>query len=258
MGDTSDTLISKLDFRNPLYLHPSDISSTPLIAIKLEGTKNYRVWSCAMTLALETKNKIGFIDNTCIKSTDDDILAKQWDRCNSVVLSWILNSVSEELYLGQIFSKIASEIWIDLKETYDKVDGSVVFNLHQKINSLTQNGSPLSDYYHKLNGLWKQYESIVHISQCTCKTAKELQDHNDMTKLWQFLMGLDDKYQQIRSIILTTDPLPSIKTAYATLSREESHRSSSVSNHKSQNSAFVSKTVSNSTNFNNSFQRNNM
>ncbi|XP_071712521.1 uncharacterized protein [Rutidosis leptorrhynchoides] len=209
MGDTSDTLISKLDFGDSLYLHPSDISSTPLISIKLTGTENYRVWSCAMTLALETKNKIGFIYKTCIKSEDDDILAKQWNGCNSV------------------------------------------------INSLTQNGSPLSDYYHKLNGLWKQYESIVHIPQCTCKTAKELQDHNDMTKLWQFLMGLDDKYQQIRSIILTTDPLPSIKTAYATLSREESHRSSSALTHKSQNSAFISKVVSNSVNFNNNFQGNN-
>ncbi|XP_071719562.1 uncharacterized protein [Rutidosis leptorrhynchoides] len=247
MGDTSDTLISKLDFGDPRYLHPSDISSTPLIAIKLVGTENYKFWSCAMTLALETKNKIGFIDETCLKSKDDYILAKQWDRCNSVVLSWILNSVSEELYLGQIFSKIASEVWTDLK--YDKVDGSVVFNLHQKVNSLTQNGSPLSDYYHKLNGLWKKYKSIVHIPQCTCKTAKELQDHNDITKLWQFLMGLDDKYQQIRSIILTTNPLPSIKTAYATLSREESHRSSSASNHKGQDSAFVSKTMSNSKKF---------
>ena len=64
-----------------------------------------------MILALETKNKMGFMDGYCIKFEDDEILAKQWDRCNSVVLSWILSSVSEELYLGQIFSKISSEVW---------------------------------------------------------------------------------------------------------------------------------------------------
>ncbi|XP_071704157.1 uncharacterized protein [Rutidosis leptorrhynchoides] len=37
-------------------------------------------------------------------------------------------------------------------------------------------------------------------------------------------MGLNDVYQPIRSNILTRDPLPNFKTAYAILSREESHR----------------------------------
>nr|GEY95582.1 hypothetical protein [Tanacetum cinerariifolium] len=32
-----------------------------------------------------------------------------WERCNSIVLSWFLNSVSEDLFFGQIFSDNASE-----------------------------------------------------------------------------------------------------------------------------------------------------
>nr|GEU57974.1 hypothetical protein [Tanacetum cinerariifolium] len=32
------------------------------------GTKNYQVWSCAMLLALEGKNKTGFIDGSCRRS----------------------------------------------------------------------------------------------------------------------------------------------------------------------------------------------
>lgn len=86
-----------------------------------------------MRLALETKNKIGFINGTCMRPYDDEVLSKQWDRCNSVVLSWILGSISQELYLGQIFSKDAATVLQELKETYDKVDGSVMFNLHQKL-----------------------------------------------------------------------------------------------------------------------------
>ncbi|XP_071694368.1 uncharacterized protein [Rutidosis leptorrhynchoides] len=231
-SESGDTLISKLDFGDPLYMHPSDISSTPLVSIKLLGTENYRVWQCAMTLALETKNKIGFIDNTCEKSETDDTLAKQWDRCNSVVLSWILGSLSEEVYLGQVFSKIASDVWLELKETYDKVDSSAIFNLYKKINSLTQNGSSLSKYYHKINAYWRQYDAMVKLLNCTCNAAKEHGDHKNLTKLWQFLMGLDDTYQHIRSTLLTTDPLPTVKSAYATLSREESHRASVYSSTK--------------------------
>ena len=97
------SLIANLDFGNPLYLHPSDTSGTPLLTFKLCGTENYKVWACAMILALETKNKLGFVNGTCNRPTDNDVLAKQWDRCNSVVLSWILGSITEELFLGKVF-----------------------------------------------------------------------------------------------------------------------------------------------------------
>nr|GFB24408.1 putative Gag-polypeptide of LTR copia-type [Tanacetum cinerariifolium] len=32
-----------------------------------------------------------------------------WERCNSIVLSWLLNSISEDMFFGQIFSDNASE-----------------------------------------------------------------------------------------------------------------------------------------------------
>ncbi|XP_071686693.1 uncharacterized protein [Rutidosis leptorrhynchoides] len=136
------------------------------------------------------------------------------------LLKQILGTISEELYLGQVYSTIASEVWTELKETYDKVNGSVVFNLHKKINSLTQNGSSLSEYYHTLNSLWKQFDAMVHIPDNTT----EFKEHMEMIKLMQFLMGLDESYSQIRGIILTTEPLPTIKTAYATLSGKECHK----------------------------------
>ncbi|GKG08031.1 hypothetical protein Tco_0333863, partial [Tanacetum coccineum] len=46
------------------------------------------------------KNKIGFIDGSCRRSNIDEVLGRQWDRVNAMVLGWILNSISEELFLG--------------------------------------------------------------------------------------------------------------------------------------------------------------
>ncbi|XP_076889366.1 uncharacterized protein LOC143540101 [Bidens hawaiensis] len=185
MGDSSSssnnvTLVSKIEASDPLYLHASDSSSLTMVSIKLKGTENYKVWSNAMNLALQVKNKIGFIDGTCAKSTTDEILGKQWNRCNSVVLTWLLNSASEELYLGQVYSRLASEVWSDLKETYDKVDGSVVFNLYQKINMFTQNNQSVSEYYHKLNIMWKQLDQILQLPQCNSEASKEFNDFNHL------------------------------------------------------------------------------
>ncbi|GJT72124.1 ribonuclease H-like domain-containing protein [Tanacetum coccineum] len=63
----------------------------------------------------------------------------------------------------------------------------------------------------------------------------------------QFLMGLDEVYAPIRSIIHITDPIPNDKGAFATLSRDESHRSAqshNVSKTSNGNTAFVAKTNS--------------
>ncbi|XP_071688346.1 uncharacterized protein [Rutidosis leptorrhynchoides] len=203
---TKVTQVSDLDFSNPLYLHSSDTSITALISLKLEGTENYNVWSRAMLLALQTKNKSGFID-------------------------------------GQVFSKFAKTVWDELKETYDKIDESITFNLHKKINTISQNGDSLSDYYHKLNALWKQFDALVKLPSCGCANT-EFKSHNDLIKLMQFLMGLDDCYQAVRSNILTKETLSFVQTTFSIAFREESHiNSSSVSSSgsalKSQQSAFL-------------------
>ncbi|XP_071708051.1 uncharacterized protein [Rutidosis leptorrhynchoides] len=254
--DTAITLINKLDFGDPLYLHASDTTGTPLISVKLKGTKNYQIWSRSILLALSTKNKIGFVDGTCVKNTTNDVLSSQWDRCNSVVLSWILGSLSEELYCGQIFSSIASVVWTELKETYDKVDGSNMFNLHAKINTIKQNGSSVSEYFHKLNTLWKQYDAMLNLVACTCDAATGFKKHDKLMRCMQFLMGLDDTYMHTRSNILMIDPFPDVKTAFAIISREESHRGSSSGNNnaKVQHSAFVAQT--NKPNFSNNGGKN--
>ncbi|XP_071689317.1 uncharacterized protein [Rutidosis leptorrhynchoides] len=65
----------------------------------------------------------------------------------------------------------------------------------------------------------------------------------------QFLIGLGDSYHSIRSNILTTDPLPFVKTANCILSREESHRITSQHTFKKPPaSAFNAKLTSNQSN----------
>nr|GEU53093.1 hypothetical protein [Tanacetum cinerariifolium] len=66
--DNNITLISRLDESNPLHLHLND-SVALTVSVKLKGTKNYQVWSCALLLASEGKNKTGFIDGSCKRNS---------------------------------------------------------------------------------------------------------------------------------------------------------------------------------------------
>ncbi|KAI3698064.1 hypothetical protein L6452_31176 [Arctium lappa] len=168
--------------------------------MKLTGNNNYKGWSCAMVLALETKNKLGFIDGSVIRSVDNDVLGRQWDRCNSVVLSWILNSIYDDMFVSQVFSRVASE----------------------------------------------QFDALVKLPSCTCNVAHDFSKHNQLLKLMQVLMGLDDTYFRIRNSILTTNPLPNVKTVFSLVSREESHRGvTRSSDSKTQSTALFGKTNDN-------------
>ncbi|KAJ0547538.1 putative RNA-directed DNA polymerase [Helianthus annuus] len=88
--------------------------------------------------------------------------------------------------------------------------------------------------------MWKQFDAMVQLPSCSCQAAKDYNDFSTLIKLMQFLMGLDDVYQPVRTNLLTREPFPSVKVAFSIVSREESHRLSSNGS-KGQNVSFVTK-----------------
>lgn len=171
-GDKEKATVESLPFSHPLFLHPSDTQGAALISHILTGTENYTVWSRAMRIALLGKQKLGFIDGTCLKSNQDEGLKEQWELCNAIVLSWILNSLSKELANGVIYFQNAHHVWVDLKERFNKCTGSRVFALHRELSSLRQGSSSVSTYFSKLKELWEEQSALTLNPCCTCEASK--------------------------------------------------------------------------------------
>ncbi|GKE36478.1 hypothetical protein Tco_1459883, partial [Tanacetum coccineum] len=91
---------------------------------------------------------------------------------------------------------------------------------------------------------WDRYDAMIELPKCVCNASESFKKHTQLLELMQFLMGLDDSYMQIRSSILSRDVLPDVRSAYATISSEESHRVAAGSivgsSQRNQASAFVS------------------
>jgi hypothetical protein len=66
------------------------------------------------------------------------------------------------------------------------------------------------------------------IPQCSCDNPKILADHSHQDYVFQFLMGLNDSFAQIRGQILLIDPLPSINKVFSLVIQEERQREISV------------------------------
>lgn len=82
---------------------PTDTPGINLIFKQLTGTENSGVWSRAMLIAVRAKNNLAFVDVTSPRPTGKENMLPIWEQCNAIVLSWILNSVSKEIFGAIIF-----------------------------------------------------------------------------------------------------------------------------------------------------------
>lgn len=117
-GSSSTKSPNPEDPLNPFYLHHSNSPSISLVSQILVGD-NYTSWRRAMAIALSVKNKFGFVDGTIAQPQIGDAnLYNSWIRNNSIVISWIINSVSKEIAGSILYSESAREIWIDLLDRF--------------------------------------------------------------------------------------------------------------------------------------------
>ncbi|KAK6788867.1 hypothetical protein RDI58_012666 [Solanum bulbocastanum] len=84
-----------LGHRLPIIQH--DTTGVSIISIGLTGSENYSLWSHAMRIQLLGKNKLGLVDGTLNMDKFDKELSHQWNRCNAIIVGWIMSSVAKEL-----------------------------------------------------------------------------------------------------------------------------------------------------------------
>ncbi|XP_075086175.1 uncharacterized protein LOC142168901 [Nicotiana tabacum] len=212
----------RLSHNHPLFLNSNDNSGAILISLQLRGPKNYFVWSRAMRIVILGRNKLGFIDDTCKKENYGTNLVDLWERCNVIVLSWLMNYVSPKLLSGMVYSSNASEVWDDLKECFDKVDCSRIFQIHIEIATIRQGTSSISTYFSKLRVLWAEFDSFAPIPNRDAANSREFVQFMERQKLLQFLIGLNESYEQARSQLLIMVLVSSVNRAYSMLMERES------------------------------------
>ena len=114
-----------------------------------------------MKLLLLGKNKLGFVLGTYTKSMYPSSMHEQWERCNAIVLGWIMNTVSKSLVSTVIYGSDAHTVWEDLRERFDKVNASRAIYLHKEIVTLFQGTASVSNYFSRLRELWDEFETLI-------------------------------------------------------------------------------------------------
>ncbi|MCH80175.1 hypothetical protein A2U01_0000938 [Trifolium medium] len=191
------------DTLNPYFLHPNENPGLVLVTPPLSGS-NYHSWSRAMTMALKSKNKLRFVNGSLPRPDDEDHDSLAWDRCNTMIMSWISNVVDAEISQSVLWMDTTSEIWQDLKDRFYQGDVFRISDIQEEIYTL------------------KLTRPIPH-SNCiqNCAAMAKMKEYKDSDQVIRFLKGLNEQYYAVRFQIMLMDPLPNIVKVYSLLVQQE-------------------------------------
>ncbi|XP_060209248.1 uncharacterized protein LOC132636409 isoform X2 [Lycium barbarum] len=227
-GDAStvdvDASAVSVEVISPLYLHPSDSPGAMLVPIPFSGI-GYRSWRRSVLRSLSIKNKLGFINGKCPRPSPEAPTYTQWERCDDIVIAWILNSLSKEIADSVEYVVDLAELWVELEDRYEQTNGAKLYQIQKEINDLSQGSLDITGYYTKLKKLWEELSNLNAKSRCTCNCtcgAKESMHKAEQDRrLIKFLMGLNEVYTVMRGSTLIMNPLPSLAQAFPILGQDE-------------------------------------
>ncbi|XP_061368044.1 uncharacterized protein LOC133311047 [Gastrolobium bilobum] len=181
---------------HPFFLHPNENPSQVLVSPVLNG-RNYHSWSRSMTMALRSKNKLGFINNSVIIPDDDDPEYQAWKRCNTIVLGWIHRSISQTIAQSILWIENASDACSDLRDRFSQTN---MFRIDE-----LDNPRPLPS----------------PVIPCECGVIAQMRTFHDQDHTIIFLRGLSEQYAQVRSQIMLMEPMPNVVKAFSLVTQQE-------------------------------------
>lgn len=242
MAGDDDTKTQKIDHTSPYYLGSGDGPGIVISTVIFRGD-NYEEWSRSIRLSLMSRRKFEFIDGSIKKPTDKYRLL-DWRCVQATLVQWILNTIDASVKKTVPYFEEAKLLWDVLKERFSIGNGPRIQQIKAALADCRQpKNMSVVDYFGKLQILWDELGSYEPIIACTCggcscgkctcggckcDFSKVMQKRMDVERFHQFLYGINDElYGNVRSNLLSQDPLPTLDRAYQTLLQEEKVRNSS-------------------------------
>ncbi|KAK8945060.1 hypothetical protein KSP39_PZI008420 [Platanthera zijinensis] len=201
-------------------ISPYDITSMDnpglsITQVQLKG-ENYDEWASSIRTALRARKKFGFVDGTIKKPDKESGDIEDWWMINSLLVSWIRNTIEPTLRSTISHVEAAEALWTDLKDRFSITNGPRIQQLKADLAGCKQKGLSIMEYYGRHKQLWDElntYEQIptCKCGKCDCNIGQILEKKQEEERVHSFLMGLDgDVYGTVRSNILARCAPPSL------------------------------------------------
>ncbi|XP_027180646.1 uncharacterized protein LOC113779297 [Coffea eugenioides] len=207
-------------------------------AYRLNG-KNYLKWSQFVQTFLKGKGKISHLLGTGPKKGDPKFAA--WDEEDSMVMSWLWNSMLPEISDTCMFLPTAQDIWTTIRQTYSKAgDAALIYEIKTKISATKQGNLSVTQYANLLQNLWQELDQYRCVQMVCSEDAATLKSFIEKDRVYDFLAGLNVEFDQVRIQILGKERLSSLNETISLIRAEENRREVMLEPKTLEGSAMIS------------------
>ncbi|RVW97656.1 Retrovirus-related Pol polyprotein from transposon TNT 1-94 [Vitis vinifera] len=242
----------------PEAVHSDSASTTDGIILPITGHKlngqNFIQWAQSVRIFICGKGKEEYLTRAIVQPKEDDLGYRTWKLENSMVMSWLINSMTNDIGENFMYYGTTKEIWDAARETYSNIDNtSATFEIKSILQDLRQGDSTVTEYFNILARYWQQldiYEELVWKCPEDGLLYKKVIEKE---RIYKFLLGLNKNLDEVRGRVLSIKLLPSVREVFSEIRREESRQKVMLGTQNSsknlENSALVARgTQSNNNN----------
>ena len=207
---------------------------------RLNG-KNYLKWSQIVRTYLKGKGRINHLLRPGPAKEDPTFGA--WDEEDSMIMSWLWDSMEPTISDTCMFLTTAKEIWDCIQRTYSKARNiAQVYEIKVKAGATKQGDKSVTEYANLLQNLWQELDQYQVIEMKCPDDARILKSFIEKDRVYDFLAGLNPEFDHVRIQILGKEHTPSLEETISLIRAEESRRSVMLEPQTMDGSALATKT----------------
>ena len=133
----------------------TDGVSLQITGHKLNGN-NYLQWSQSVLMYICGKGKNDYLTGEVATPKAEDPQFRTWKIKNSMVMSWLVNSMTNEIGENFLLYGTAHEIWEAAREFYSSKENTSEIETH--LQDLRQGDPSVTQYYNLLTRHWQRLD----------------------------------------------------------------------------------------------------
>ncbi|RVX20446.1 Retrovirus-related Pol polyprotein from transposon RE1 [Vitis vinifera] len=175
----------------------NDSSPILITGHKLNG-HNYLQWSQSVLLFICGKGKDEYLTGEAVMPETTKPGFRKWKIENSMIMSWLINSMNNDIGENFLLFGTAKDIWDAAKETYSSSENtSELFQVESALHDFRQGEQSVTQYYNTLTRYWQQLDLFETYSWKCSDDAATYRQIVEQKRLFKFFLGLnrelDDK-----------------------------------------------------------------
>ena len=140
---------------------------------------------------------MGYLTGEKTAPAEADPTYATWDAENSMVMTWLVNSMEEDISSNYMCYPTAQELWENVNQMYsDLGNQSQIFELTLKLGEMRQGEDSVTKYFNSLKQVWQDLDLF---NTYEWKSVEDSHHHKKIVednRIFKFLVGLNIEFDE--------------------------------------------------------------